>query len=159
MTPSIKKNAVALKRHVSAEFKEYCRSYSAYRLWFRVEGPHQLSSSSSLAFLRNCNIFCFWNGQRQCNWRVWLGPMRVTDKRLTHFLFPVTVLTLCGFLRFPGWKWKFIWGRCKRPFRTCVLFRVLLSRDLSRLPQLESLLAGYVLPSQFVDDSYTWVKR
>ena len=85
--------------------------------------------------------------------------MRVTDKRLTHFLFPVTVLTLCGFLRFPGWKWKFNWGRCKRPFRTCVLFRVLLSRDLSRLPQLECLLAGYVLPSQFVDDSYTWVIR
>ena len=97
MTPQIKENAVALKRHVSAEFREYCRSYSAYRLPFRLEGPHQLSSLSSLAFLRNCNIFCFWNGQRQCNWRVRLGPMRVTDKRLTHFLFPVTVLTLCGF--------------------------------------------------------------
>ena len=36
---------------------------------------------------------------------------------------------------------------------------MLLSRELSRLPQLESLLAGYVLPSQFVDDSYTGVKR
>ena len=116
MTPQVKKNAMALKRHVSAEFKEYCRSDSGYRLRFRLEGPHQLSSFSSLAFVRNCNIFCSWNGQRQSNWRVRLGPMRVTDKRLTHFLFP---------------------------------------RDLSRLPQLESLLAGYVLPSQFVDDSYT----
>ena len=42
-----------------------------------------------------------------------------------------------------------------RAFRIRVFFRVLLSRDLSQLPQLESLLAGYVLPSQFVDDSYT----
>ena len=97
MTPQVKKNAVALKRRVSAKFKEYCRSDSAYRLRFRLEGSHQLSSFSSLAFLRNCNIFCFWNGQRQCNWRVRLVPMRITDKRLTHFLFPVTVLTLCSF--------------------------------------------------------------
>ena len=88
---------LSLKRRVSAKFKEYCRSDSAYRLRFRLEGPHQLSSFSSLAFLRNCNIFCFWNGQCWCNWRVRLGPMRVTDKRLTRFLFPVTVLTLCGF--------------------------------------------------------------
>ena len=150
---------MALKRHVSAEFKEYCRSDSGYRLRFRLEGPHQLSSFTSLAFVRNCNIFCSWNGQRESNWRVRLGPMRVTNKWLTHFLFPVTVLTLCSFLLFPGWKWKFIWDRCKRPFRTRVFFRLLLSRDLSRLPQLESLLAGYALPSQFVDDSYTWVKR
>ena len=46
-----------------------------------------------------------------------------------------------------------------RAFRTRVFFRVLLSHDLSRLPQLGSLLAGYVLPSQFVDDSYAWVIR
>ena len=43
---------------------QYCRSDSAYRLGSRLEGPHQLPSFSSLAFLRNCNIFCFWNGQR-----------------------------------------------------------------------------------------------
>ena len=83
--------------------------------------------------------------------------MRVTDKRLT-----VVSDDSFNALRFPavsGVEMKFIWDRCKRPFHSRVFFRVLLSRDLSRLPQLESLLAGYVLPSQFVDDSYTWVKR
>ena len=44
-------------------------------------------------------------------------------------------------------------------FHTRVFFRLLLSRDLSRLPQLESLVVGYVLLSQFVDDSYAWVIR
>ena len=38
-------------------------------------------------------------------------------------------------------------------FRTRVSFCVL----LLQLPQMESLLAAYVLPSQFVDVSYTWV--
>ena len=57
ITPSVKKNAVALKRHVSAEFKEYRRSDSAYRLRSRLECPHQFSPFSSLAFVQNCNIF------------------------------------------------------------------------------------------------------
>ena len=112
-----------------------------------------------------------------CYWRVRLSPMRVacvagatlstlglpvpgakyykilhmpvTEKRLTHFLFSVTVLTLCCFLRFLGLKWKFTGDRYKlsSPLfhapRTRVSFRKLLSRDFSRLPKMESLLAGY----------------
>ena len=34
----------------------------------------------------------------------WLGLMWVIDQRLIHFLFPVTVLRLCSFLQFLGWK-------------------------------------------------------
>ena len=42
--------------YVSAGFKEYCRSDSAYRLRYRLEGPHQLPSFTGLVFVRNCNI-------------------------------------------------------------------------------------------------------
>lgn len=102
--------AVALKRHVSAEFKEYCGSNSVYRQW--PEGPDKLSSFSSLVLLRNCNILLFWNPSRIGA----LGPMQETEKRLRHFFFSVIVLMLCGFLRFPGWKWNFIKHHCKLSF-------------------------------------------
>ena len=61
------------------------------------------------------------------------GPVRLTEKRPTYFLFPVTVSTLYGLLRFPGWQ-------APRP-STRGSFRVLLSRDFSRLHQMEGLLA------------------
>ena len=58
----------------------------------------------------------------------------------------VTVFMLCCFLRFLGWKWKCMRDRRKLSFsfptpRTGVSFLVLLSRDFSRLPPMESLLA------------------
>ena len=71
------------------------------------------------------------------------GLMRVTEKRLTHFLFPVTALMLCGF-----------WGGNENlqeiilssPFFptpcTRVSFGMWLSHDYSQLPRVESLLAG-----------------
>ena len=61
------------------------------------------------------------------------GPVRLTEKRPTYFLFPVTVSTLYGLLRFPGWQ-------APRP-STRGSFRVLLSCDFSRLHQMEGLLA------------------
>ena len=59
----------------------------------------------------------------------------------------VTVFMLCCFLRFLGWKWKCMRDRRKLSFsfptpRTGVSFRVLLSRDFSRLPPMDSLPAG-----------------
>ena len=86
------------------------------------------------------------------NWRVQLGPMRVTDKRLTHFLFPVTFLTLCGFR---GGNENLFEIVASALFVLASSFPCCSLRDFSRLPQLKSLLAGYVLASQFVDFSYT----
>ena len=54
----------------------------------------------------------FWNPSRIGA----LGPMQETEKRLRHFFFSVIVLMLCGFLRFPGWKWNFIKHHCKLSF-------------------------------------------
>ena len=57
-----------LKRYVSAEFKKYCRSDSAYRLRFRPESPYKqqflLFSFGGLFFVQNYNILLL---ERQCN--------------------------------------------------------------------------------------------
>ena len=48
--------------------------------------------------------------------------MKVTEfKQLTHFLFLETVIMICSFLWFPGWKWKFTRDSCKLLFHSLSL--------------------------------------
>ena len=60
--------------------------------------------------------------------------MKVTEfKQLTHFLFLETVIMICSFLWFPGWKWKFTRDSCKLLFLSLSLALVLSCAGLVRL--------------------------
>ena len=142
MMPKFKQNAAALQ-HLSAEFNAYCWSDSASRLQSRPEGPAD-QYCLLLVLSKLCNILL--RNASIINWRVWLGLMRVSGKRLTHFLWQFSRFAVsCGFRGGNGNLWAIV---ASSPFfpapRTLVSFCVLLSRDFSRLPQMEGFLAGYI---------------
>jgi len=77
------------KQNAVAEFKEYCRIDSVgHDPDQKVQTNYRLSVVSC-----KCKIvlfYSFWNTSATGAF----GLMRVTEKRLTHFLFLVTALTL-----------------------------------------------------------------
>ena len=83
-------------------------SYDLATIHTRRFKPILLSYFSCLPFVQNCNILLLEQTMLVQLRHIWLGLIWVTDKQVTTFMFLVTVLTLCGFLWFLGWKWKFM---------------------------------------------------